>query len=104
MPELVEPTTRLHAAFLAAHAEWGPGAHEDGFGLGPEDDVQSTAAAGRPGALVEARALGIDPVQVVCEDGNAGSARVIERNGGLLEGLRDAGHGPVLQYRVDLTH
>jgi predicted acetyltransferase len=31
----------LHGAWLAAHAEWGPGQHEDGFGLGPADEVES---------------------------------------------------------------
>ena len=41
MPELVAPTTRLHTAWLEAHAEWGPGRHEDGFGLGPSDEVYS---------------------------------------------------------------
>ncbi|BCW67256.1 acetyltransferase [Arthrobacter sp. NicSoilB4] len=43
MPELIEPTGRLHAAWIEAHAEWGPGVHEDGFGLLPTDDVGSTA-------------------------------------------------------------
>lgn len=41
MPELIAPTNRLHAGWLEAHAEWGPGQHEDGFGLGPSDEVQS---------------------------------------------------------------
>jgi hypothetical protein len=41
MPELIAPTTRLRTAWLEAHAEWGPGPHEDGFGLGPSDDVDS---------------------------------------------------------------
>ena len=41
MPELVAPTTALHAAFLDCHREWGPGRHEDGFGLRPDDDVES---------------------------------------------------------------
>jgi len=40
-PELVAPTACLHAEWLAAHEEWGPGAHEDGFGLSPSDDVES---------------------------------------------------------------
>ncbi|MGK3208557.1 hypothetical protein [Amycolatopsis sp. MEPSY49] len=31
-PLLVLPTARLRDARLAAHAEWGPGPHEDGFG------------------------------------------------------------------------
>ncbi|MEV6791688.1 GNAT family N-acetyltransferase [Streptomyces sp. NPDC051320] len=39
--ELIAPTTRLHAAWLEAHDEWGPGLHEDGFGLGPSDEVDS---------------------------------------------------------------
>ena len=41
MPELIPPTARLHAAWLEAHAEWGPGQHEDGFGLRPTDEVES---------------------------------------------------------------
>ncbi|MET7950161.1 GNAT family N-acetyltransferase [Micromonospora sp. NPDC005324] len=41
MPEVVEPTVRLHAAWLEAHDEWGPGLHEDGFGLRSTDDVRS---------------------------------------------------------------
>ncbi|MFI6604472.1 GNAT family N-acetyltransferase [Nonomuraea sp. NPDC050536] len=43
MPELIAPTVRLHAAWLEAHAEWGPGFHEDGFGLIPADEVESAA-------------------------------------------------------------
>lgn len=43
MPELDAPTVRLHAEWLDAHEEWGPGAHEDGFGLRPSDDVGSAA-------------------------------------------------------------
>jgi predicted acetyltransferase len=43
MQELIAPTTRLHAAWLEAHAEWGPGLHEDGFGLSPSDEVDSSA-------------------------------------------------------------
>jgi len=43
VPELIAPTVRLHSAWLKAHAEWGPGLHEDGFGLGPSDEVDSPA-------------------------------------------------------------
>ncbi|WP_086824247.1 GNAT family N-acetyltransferase [Allokutzneria sp. NRRL B-24872] len=43
MPQLISPTTDLHGAWLDAHAEWGPGQHEDGFGLAPEDEVRSPA-------------------------------------------------------------
>jgi predicted acetyltransferase len=43
MPELIAPTTRLHTAWLEAHREWGPGLHEDGFGLDASDEVDSVA-------------------------------------------------------------
>ena len=41
MPELMVPTAQLHTAWLEAHQEWGPGRHEDGFGLLPSDEVAS---------------------------------------------------------------
>jgi predicted acetyltransferase len=172
MPELVLPTTRLHAAFLDCRDDWGPGLHEDGFGLAAEDDLDSaegfaawvhdrvrlTHPAGtpcppqrhgsprwivedgqvlggialrhyldenighigygiRPSArrrglatwalaemLVEARAaLGLDRVLVPCLDGNVASARTIERNGGVLEDIRDTTHGPLRRYWIS-TH
>ena len=43
MPELIAPTRVLHAAWLDARTEWGPGVHEDGFGLLTTDDVDSPA-------------------------------------------------------------
>jgi len=43
MPELISPTVRLHGEWLDAHKEWGPGVHEDGFGLRSSDDVGSPA-------------------------------------------------------------
>ncbi|MDP9982392.1 putative acetyltransferase [Pseudarthrobacter oxydans] len=43
MPDLIAPTERLHGAWLQAHAEWGDGLREDGFGLLPTDDVTSEA-------------------------------------------------------------
>lgn len=41
MLELVLPDVARHSAWLASHREWGPGSHEDGFGLDPDDDVES---------------------------------------------------------------
>ena len=41
MLELVLPDVARHSAWLASHRAWGPGFHEDGFGVGPEDDVES---------------------------------------------------------------
>src|SRR4051812_35507655 len=43
MLELVAPATGLRAAWTEAHAEWGPGFHEDGFGLWARDEVGSAA-------------------------------------------------------------
>lgn len=42
MPELISPTPRLYASWLASRdEEWGPDAHMDGAGLGSDDDVES---------------------------------------------------------------
>lgn len=49
MPQLIMPTAALESAWRAARAEWGPGVHEDGFGLQPNDDVD-TAAWQKPAA------------------------------------------------------
>jgi predicted acetyltransferase len=171
MPELILPTTNLHAAFLECRDDWGPGLHEDGFGLTADDDVDSpegfatwvhqrvrlTHQAGepcpneqhssprwivedgqvlggialrhkfdndlghigygvRPSArrrglaswalgemLGEARAaLRLDRVLIPCLADNVASARTIERNGGVLEGIRDTEHGPVRRYWIAL--
>lgn len=42
MLELVEPTPRMMRQWHEAYAEWGPGAHEDGFGLLPTADVATS--------------------------------------------------------------
>jgi predicted acetyltransferase/8-oxo-dGTP pyrophosphatase MutT (NUDIX family) len=62
MPELIAPTARLHAAWLEAHAEWGPGQHEDGFGLRPSDEVDSPAGFE---AWLARLASQSDPVQAI---------------------------------------
>jgi predicted acetyltransferase len=41
MPELIVPTAEWETAWRHAHSEWGPGLHEDGFGIEPDDDVES---------------------------------------------------------------
>lgn len=41
MLALVKPTVRLRSSWLGAHAEWGPGFHEDGFGLQPTDKIDT---------------------------------------------------------------
>jgi len=41
MPELTVPTTDLHLAWLEAHREWAA-EHQDGSGLQPDEDVESS--------------------------------------------------------------
>ncbi len=161
MPDLVAPTVRLHTAWLEAHHEWGPGAHEDGFGLRASDQIGSGAGfaawvarlVGDPGCtyrwivedgrvlggialrhgagdlvewsghigygirpsarrrgvatwavgeiLDQAWILGIDRVLIVCAIENIASARTIERNGGVLEGIRDTRLGLARRYWID---
>jgi predicted acetyltransferase len=62
MPDLVAPTARLHAAWLEAHEEWGPGVHEDGFGLHASDEVGSSAGFAAWVARLNAQS---DPAQAV---------------------------------------
>jgi predicted acetyltransferase len=50
--------------------------------------------------LGEARDLGLDRVLLVCEADNVASARTIEHHGGVLEEIRDTGHGTVRRYWI----
>ncbi|MBT2480757.1 GNAT family N-acetyltransferase [Streptomyces sp. ISL-94] len=174
MPDLITPTPRLHASWLAARAEWGDDAHIDGAGLGSDDEVESPVgfaawverlhryadrtvpveqgrvhatywwiaegdtylgaidlrhhlnaflldAGGhigysvRPSArgrglatwalgavLHEARIMGMDRVLLTCDPDNTASVRTIERNGGVLEDVRDTLIGPKRRYWIDL--
>jgi predicted acetyltransferase len=162
MVELVEPATRLYSAWLAGRDDWGPGTHEDGFGLLASDAVETPdgfeiwvrrlqgeqattyrwivegddllgaialrhrledgalevgqvgygirpSARGRgqtPWALGQmlatARTIGLDRVLIVCADDNAASARIIERHGGVLEGVRNTALGPARRYWIAL--
>ncbi len=43
IPQLIAPAAAYEAAWREARADWGPGIHEDGFGLRPEDDVDTSA-------------------------------------------------------------
>lgn len=41
MLDLIAPRSGFHRAWLEAHREWGKGQHEDGFGLGETDEVET---------------------------------------------------------------
>jgi predicted acetyltransferase len=171
VPDLIAPTVRLQTAWLEAHDEWGPGLHEDGFGLQLSDDVDSlagfaawvarlaassdpaeAAAAGltlctyrwivegdqvlggialrhetnqfvlrhghigygiRPSSrrlglatwalgrtLGEARRLGLERVLIVCEADNIASAKMIERQSGVLEDVGEPKLDGVRRYWI----
>ena len=52
--------------------------------------------------MKEARHLGMERVLVVCATDNVASARLIERQGGVLERVGPTEHGPARRYWIDL--
>ena len=84
MPELIAPTVRLHAAWLEAHAEWGPGPHEDGFGLGPSDEVDSPTGFA---AWVARLADQSDPAKPIAAGKHRCTYRWIVENDRVLGGI-----------------
>ncbi|WP_205802099.1 hypothetical protein [Micromonospora thermarum] len=91
MPALIPPTARLHAAWLEARDEWGPGVHEDGFGLLPSDEVDSPDGFV---AWVARLTNESDPV----EPPDAGSVHRTYR--WIVEGDRDTELGPARRYWI----
>lgn len=72
-----------------------------GYGVRPSARRRGLAGWALAEMLTEARAaLDTDRVLIICLAGNAASARTIERNGGVLEGVRDTAHGPVRRYWI----
>jgi predicted acetyltransferase len=55
-------------------------------------------------ALEKARDLGLNKVLVTCDEDNLGSAKIIERNGGVLsgKGVAEKSGKPILQYWIEL--
>jgi predicted acetyltransferase len=41
-------------------------------------------------------------VLIICEAGNVASAKTIERHGGVLEDVRDTGHGTARRYWIKI--
>ncbi|TDD77832.1 GNAT family N-acetyltransferase [Actinomadura rubrisoli] len=65
-----------------------------GYDVRPSARRQGHAGNMLSAALPVAYGLGIDPALITCEEGNAASRRVIEKNGGVLEDRR----GTKLRY------
>lgn len=64
-----------------------------GYGVRPAYRRRGYAGAMLGQALVVARSAGVGPVLLTCDDGNAASASIIERAGGVLEDIRVAPDG-----------
>ena len=107
------PVDRVRSAFLAADVdgelvgrvsvrfaltEWlaREGGHI-GYGVVPEFRRRGYATEILRQAVDLAHAEGVAPILVVCDDGNLGSATVIERCGGQLEGRATTGDGSVIR-------
>lgn len=59
-----------------------------GYSIAPSKRRQGLGTTMLKLALIEAEKMGLDRVLVTCTDDNIASARVIENNGGVLEGKR----------------
>lgn len=73
-----------------------------GYSVRPSFRRRGVATWALGAVLPEARALGLDRVLVTCDDANTGSARTIERNGGVLEDVRRTGTGAKRRYWIAL--
>jgi predicted acetyltransferase len=60
-----------------------------GYAVIPSTRRRGHATAALAQTLTVAHGLGIDPALVTCDDTNIGSRRTIEKNGGVLEDVRD---------------
>lgn len=73
-----------------------------GYSIRPSARRRGLATWALGAVLPEARALGLDRVLVTCDDDNIGSARSIERNGGVLEDVRTTDTGSKRRYWITL--
>ncbi|GAA1577243.1 GNAT family N-acetyltransferase [Kribbella karoonensis] len=73
-----------------------------GYGVRPSARGRGVASWALAEVLDRARARGMDRVLVTCDKDNEPSARTIERNGGVLEDIRDTWLGPARRYWITL--
>lgn len=73
-----------------------------GYGIRPSARDRGVATWALGQVLIKARDHGFHRVLVTCAEGNLASARVIERNGGVLEGVRDSEYGRLRRYWIAL--
>ncbi|MEV0269254.1 GNAT family N-acetyltransferase [Hamadaea sp. NPDC050747] len=73
-----------------------------GYGVRPSARRRGIASWALAEVLRRAQQRGLDRVLITCDDANTGSARTIERNGGVLEDVRDTALGRTRRYWVNL--
>ncbi|MEV4176046.1 GNAT family N-acetyltransferase [Nonomuraea sp. NPDC049709] len=73
-----------------------------GYSIRPSARRQGLATWALGEVLLRAPALGLDRVLLTCDEGNVGSARTIESNGGVLEDVRSTGIGVKRRYWIAL--
>lgn len=84
MRALIEPGSGLYEAFRDCRRDWGPGVHEDGFGIDENDDVDTREGFER----WIRRILGqVHPVGVPCPERPHWSPRWIVEGGRVLGGV-----------------
>lgn len=74
-----------------------------GYSIRPSARRRGLASWALGAVLLKAPELGLDRVLLTCDDGNVGSARTIERNGGVLEDVRGTEAGTKRRYWITVT-
>lgn len=76
-----------------------------GYAVVPEFRRRGYATAMLRWAIQFARTeLGLSRLLVTCDDGNVGSIRTIEKNGGVLDDVVVVGERTIRRYRVERTN
>ncbi|MFI6833509.1 GNAT family N-acetyltransferase [Kribbella sp. NPDC050241] len=101
---IVEDGNYLGAISLrhALNAKLLEGGGHIGYGIRPSARRRGLASWALGQVLGRARTRGIDRVLITCDDDNVASAKTIERNGGVLEDVRDTWLGLTRRYWVTL--
>lgn len=73
-----------------------------GYGIRPSARRRGLATWALREVLRQARELGLTRVLVTCDDANVASAGTIEKNGGVLEDVRDTELGRTRRYWIEL--
>lgn len=73
-----------------------------GFGIRPSARRRGYASWALAAVLPHAREMGLTQLLITCDAENLGSARAVERNGGVLETVVETREGMKRRYWVDL--